>query len=101
MPEELRIDELHRNRGAIERDELSAALTSLVDCRGDQLLAGPGLAQDQDGTLGLGDRVDTQSRIVERRSAEQSRQVDRSPSRVKIQVRFDDQQSSSDADDVA
>src|SRR5579862_9019423 len=50
VSEELRLEQVRRNRRRVEGDERSPrARTVLVQCPGDELLAGAGLARDQHG----------------------------------------------------
>jgi len=55
VPEELGLEQRLRERGAVDRDEGPLGpRAAVVNGAGDQLLAGPGLAQEQDGRLGRG-----------------------------------------------
>src|SRR5262249_45102492 len=59
VAEELRFEELLGKRGTVDRDErLSGARGAVVDEPGDDLLAGAGLARDEDRGLGRGDAAD-------------------------------------------
>src|SRR5690606_14300454 len=59
VAEELALDELGRDRGAVDLDERAAgALGAVVDPAGDELLAGAGLAGDEHAGLGRRDALD-------------------------------------------
>jgi hypothetical protein len=59
VTEELALDQLARDRGAVHRDEgARAACAALVERLGDELLAGAALAADQHREIGLGDLLD-------------------------------------------
>ena len=59
MAEELALDQVLGQGAAVDRDERAAgAIALVVEAARDQLLAGAGLAQDHDGGVGGGDRVD-------------------------------------------
>src|SRR5262249_59777687 len=59
VTEELRLDQPGGEGGAVDLDQrLLAALAAGVDGTGDELLAGPALAGDQNRRLGPGDAVD-------------------------------------------
>ena len=58
VAEQLRFDQLARHRRAVQRDERPGVpRTALVQRARDQLLAGPGLAQDADARFAGGDAV--------------------------------------------
>jgi hypothetical protein len=56
VPEQLRLEELPRQRGAVDLDPRAIGPRGRrVDGSGDQLLADTALAEDQDGSIGEGD----------------------------------------------
>ncbi len=57
VAEELRVDQFRRDRAAVDPVERAAAAgRAIMDRPRDQLLAGPGLAEDQDGGVAAGDQ---------------------------------------------
>jgi hypothetical protein len=53
VAEQLALEEIHRDRGAVDLDERPAAPRAELVCRlRDQLLAGAGFAEDQHGGIG-------------------------------------------------
>src|SRR5262249_9202040 len=69
VAEELALDELPRERGAVHLDErLRAARAPVVERVRDELLAGAALAADQHGDVGVGDAVDRLEEPLHRRA---------------------------------
>ena len=70
VAEQLALDERLRDGGAVDLDERAFVRGGvLVDRAGDELLAGAGLAGDEDGGRCVGDLLDDREDLLERRGA--------------------------------
>jgi hypothetical protein len=73
VTEELALDQRVRNRPAVDRDQLAGPLGQRVDGAGEELLAGPGLAQEDDRQERARDPLQlTQRARVDRREGDQT-----------------------------
>ena len=76
VPEQLALDQFARDRRHVDGDERPAlALAEIVQRLGDQLLAGAGLAGDQDGQVGIHQPRDDAVDLLHRRGATDDRQL--------------------------
>src|SRR5207245_11192488 len=73
VPEELRLDDRGCERAAVDRQERTRPGRDCVDGGSHDFLAGAGLALDDDGNRGAGDRLETAELCGERR--QQRRQL--------------------------
>ena len=70
MAEQLRLEQRLGNRRAVHLDERHGALrAAIVDRAGDELLAGAGLAEDQDRALGFGHQLGAPDHLFHRPAA--------------------------------
>ena len=78
MPEQFVLDQVLWNRTAVDRDERAVApRPAVVDRAGRQLLAGTGLALDEDRRIRVGDALDQSHRLQKcRRLADQVANVE-------------------------
>jgi len=72
VSEELALDEVFRDGGAVDADERGGGAGALaVEGAGDEFLAGAAFALDKDGGLGAGDLADQLAQILHDRAATQ------------------------------
>ena len=72
MSEQLRLDQLAGDGGAIDGDELAAAFAAVMDRLGDELLAHAALAFDQHRQIPARRLSDLRAHLVQRRSAQEA-----------------------------